>query len=55
VHAEVDCLAGLNFSYTIGNYIYIHRKGGMLAKPCPKCQHVLEQFGFKKIFWAKGK
>ena len=25
VHAEVDCLAGLNFSDTIGNYIYIHR------------------------------
>lgn len=52
VHAEVDCLAGLSFSDTIGNYIYIHRKNGQLAKPCPKCQHVLEQFGLKKIFWS---
>lgn len=54
VHAEIDCLAGLNFYETIGNYMYVHRRGGNLAKPCEKCDHVLRQFGLKKIFWSDG-
>lgn len=53
IHAEIDALAGLNFGDTIGNYIYIHRSKGLMAKPCEKCNHVLEQFGFKEIKWSE--
>jgi deoxycytidylate deaminase len=53
IHAEIDCLAGLTFDDTYGNYMYVHRKNGLIAKPCLKCQHVLDQFGLKRIFYSQ--
>lgn len=56
LHAEVDCLVGLNFSETKGSTAYTYRetKNGKLAlaRPCEFCNWILKMSGVKKVIYT---
>jgi len=51
IHAEVMCIRWTWRKYGSSAFknseIYIHRKGNLLAKPCPHCMQIIEMFGLK--------
>jgi len=61
VHAETDCLIGVEKSTLEGATLYIagrtRSNGPLLSKPCRHCQRFLLQFPLKAVFFqtASGK
>ncbi len=59
LHAEIDCLlraARMGFDSWDRAELYVARakKDGSpgLAKPCPVCQTLIEEFGVGKVYWT---
>ena len=53
-HAEVDAITkALRQEDSLRKMsIYIHRKGGKMAKPCHNCMSLLYHFGIYDISWS---
>ena len=56
IHAEIDALLNIhpNDRYRLNRAtIFIYRNGDKLAKPCKKCEHVLNMFNIRRIYWSE--
>jgi tRNA(Arg) A34 adenosine deaminase TadA len=57
-HAEIGVIRWVYKKYGAGIFpecsIYVHRKGGKVAKPCAHCAQVINMMGFKEVIWSKG-
>ena len=52
IHAEADALFGLSRYTTYGASIFIYREGNKLAKPCKKCQKLIDRAGISHIYYS---
>jgi|WetSurSiteA1Bulk_404760.scaffolds.fasta_scaffold00002_30 deoxycytidylate deaminase len=59
LHAEVDCIIGVDRRHLVGATMYVYRehKDGSLAmsKPCLRCQDVLIESGIKTVYYTTDK
>lgn len=53
IHAERDAIQGCSKQDLWGSSIYIHRKGGKLAKPCINCMNLIMSTGINHISWSQ--
>lgn len=54
-HAEMSCIyrAKLQGIKTLkGLEMYVYRRHGCKAKPCPKCEKALKEFGIKRVYYS---
>lgn len=56
LHAEVYAIyKALNKGYDVtGAIVYVYRKGGSLARPCPDCQAIMKQHRIKEVRYSNG-
>lgn len=56
IHAEMDCISGLDFNHTKGRTIYVYREdaNGSIAnaRPCDECMFRLREAGIKTVFYT---
>lgn len=56
VHAELDCMIGINRDIIDGSTIYLYRETSdkklAMSKPCPMCENELITNGVKKVFYT---
>jgi deoxycytidylate deaminase len=56
IHAELDCLIGLERPLINGCTMYVYREkaNGEIAccKPCSTCQQILRNYGVKRVFYT---
>lgn len=59
LHAEIDCMIGLDRSLSVGSTIYTYRedRNGNLkkSKPCLMCMSIMRELGIKKVFYTHDK
>lgn len=52
IHCERDCLRYCKEEEIVGKYMFVYRKGGNLAKPCPSCMKKIDKYRIK-VYWSE--
>ena len=56
LHAEIDCILGLDKNMTKSADLYVVRTNSnkelCQSKPCPMCQSVLSFMGIYRVYWS---
>lgn len=52
IHAEQGAIIGCSRSELWGSSIFVYRKNGRMAKPCPICMSMILDSGIRNVFWS---
>jgi len=56
IHAELNCILGLDISLTEGTTMYVWRESSdgtpLISKPCEMCEVLLKQAEIKKVIYT---